>query len=71
MLQLTKLKGVEDLKRLLTSVMEIQSLEFAQLVLGFALVQYFISVLPSLTFGIVMYIMCHCMLEVCDLLLLL
>ena len=45
-----------------------QSLEFAQLAFGLVVVQYFLTVLPSLCFGMVMYILCHYMLEVCDLL---
>ena len=36
---------------------------------GLALVQYFLTMLPSLCFGMVMYILCHYMLEVYDLLL--
>jgi hypothetical protein len=52
------------MKNILPSDVEIQRLEFAQLVFSLALVQYF---LPSLQFGIMMYILCHCMLEVCDL----
>lgn len=67
-LQSTKLKGVGDLKRVLTSDMELQSLELAQLVFCLALVQYFPTTLSSLCFGIVMYILCHYMLKVCDLL---
>ena len=56
-LQSTKeVKGVGDLKSALTSDMEMQSLEFAQLVFGLALVQYFLSMLPSLCFGMVMYV---------------
>lgn len=47
-LQSIKLKGVRDLKSTLTSDMEMQSLEFALLVLGLVLVQYFFTVLSSL-----------------------
>ena len=68
MLRSTKLKRVEDLKSVLTSDLETQSLEFAQMVFGLPLVQYFLSMLPSLHFGMVLYILCHYMLEVCDLL---
>ena len=64
-LQSTKLKGVGDLKSALTSDMEKQSLECVLLVLGLAL---FTMLPPFLTFGIIMYSLCHCMLEVCDLL---
>lgn len=55
-LQSTELKGVGDLKSVLTSDMEMQSLEFSQLGFGLALVQYFLTMLPSLCFGMVMYI---------------
>ena len=68
MLQSTKMKGVGKHKGALTSDMEMQSLEFALIVLGLALVQYFLTMLPSLCFRMVMYILCHYMLEVCDLL---
>ena len=64
MLQSTKLKGVGDLKSALTSDMKMQNLEFAQLTLGLALVQHFLTMLPFLHFGIVTYILCHCILEV-------
>lgn len=64
----TKLKGVGDLKIILTSDMKIQILEFVQLASRLALVQYFLTMLPSLSFGMVMYILCHCMFKVCDLL---
>ena len=47
--------------------MEIQSLEFAQLVFGLALVKHFLIMIPFLPFEMKMYIMCHFMLEVCDL----
>ena len=67
-LQSTKLKGVENVESILTSQMEMQSLEFAQLLFNLSLVQYFLNMLPSLCFGTVMCIPCHYMLEVCDLL---
>ena len=41
MMQSTKLKGVGDLKNILSSDMEMQNLEFAQLVFGLSLVQNF------------------------------
>ena len=47
-LQSTKLKGVGDLKIALTSDVGMQSLSLAQLALGLALVQYFLSMLSSL-----------------------
>jgi hypothetical protein len=43
-------------------------LEFALLVLGLALVQYFLIMLPFLLSEIVTHVLCHCMLEVRDLL---
>jgi hypothetical protein len=67
MLLSTKMEGIGELKYALTSDMETQSLEFSQLVFSLALVQYFFTMLPSLSFGTVMYILCHYMLEVCDL----
>ena len=42
-LQSIKMKGVGDLKSVLTSDIEIQHLEFVLLVFGFALVQYFLT----------------------------
>ena len=66
MLQSTKLKGVRDLKGVLISDVEIQCLEFAPLVFGLA--WYFLTMFLFLHFGMVMYILCHYMLEVCDLL---
>jgi hypothetical protein len=48
--------------------MEMQGLEFVLLVLSFALVLCFLTVLPPLSFGMVMDILSHCMLDVCDLL---
>ena len=48
--------------------MEVQSLEFAQLVFSLALAQYFLTMLPYLDFGMVMYILCHYILEVYDVL---
>lgn len=59
--------GTGNLKSVLTSDMEMQSLEFAQLVFGLTLVQYFLTMFPFLHFGVVMYILCHYMLQVCDL----
>ena len=60
-------KGVGALKGLLTSDMEMQSLEFAHMVLGLVLAQYFLTMLPYLHFGVVMYILCHDILEVYNL----
>ncbi|EGW10137.1 hypothetical protein I79_024307 [Cricetulus griseus] len=64
-LQSMKLKGVGDLKSILTTDTEMQSLEFTQLIFGLSLIPYFLIMFP---FGMVMYILCHCILEVCDLL---
>jgi len=38
------------------------------LVLGDASVQYFLAMFSFVSFGQAMHILCHCMLEVCDLL---
>lgn len=64
-LQLAKLEGQSCLM-LLKSGIELQGLEFALLNLGFALVQYFFTVSPTLRFGMVMYILCHCILKICN-----
>lgn len=64
-LQSTNLKRSGDLKSTLISDIEMLSLEFASLVFGLVLVQYF---LIMILFAMVMYILCHCMLETCDLL---
>ena len=68
MLKSIKLKGVGDLKRTLTSDMKIQDLEFVLLAFSLELVLYFLTILPFLSFGMVLNILSHCMLEVCDLL---
>lgn len=60
------MNGFEELKNILTSSMEIQSVEFAQLVWSFSLVQDFLTVFPSMNFGIVMYALFHDTLKVCD-----
>lgn len=65
MSQSTKLKGVGDLKSALMADLEMQSLEFAHLFFSLTLVQYLFTVL---SFAIVLYVLCHYMLEVCDLL---
>ena len=52
------------MKSVLTSDMKMQSLEFAHMVFNLVLVQYFPT---TLSFGTVMYILCHCILEVNDL----
>ena len=38
---------------------------------GSCLVQYFLTMFLSLCFGVILYILCHCMLEICDLFLIL
>lgn len=48
------------LESTLTSYMEMQNLDFVFLVFSHTLVQYF------LPFGMVMSILCHCMLEACN-----
>jgi hypothetical protein len=42
--------------------------EVGTTVFGLALVQYFLTMLSFLPFRMVMGILCHCILEVCDLL---
>lgn len=64
----TELNRVGDLKNVLTLCREMQSLESTLLVFNLALFQYFFTMLPFLYFGIVIYILCHCILQVCDLL---
>lgn len=48
-----KLKGVGRLRTVVTSDMEIKSLEFSLFVFRLSLVQYFLTVLPSFHFGMV------------------
>ena len=48
--------------------MKMEHLEVVHLVLGLVLAQYFLMMPPFLSIGMVMYILCHYMLEVCDLL---
>ena len=57
-----------DVESALTSDIEVQNLEFSLQVFGLALVQHFLNVFPFLCSGPVMCILCHYMLEVCDLL---
>ena len=65
-LQLEKLERQGRLSPL-TSDTEQKDLEFALLGFGLALVQYFLTMLPFLCFRTVIYILCHYMLEVSDL----
>ena len=44
--------------------MEMQSLVFVQLVFSLDSIQYFLTILPFLHFGMVKYILCYYMLEV-------
>ena len=62
----TKLKEVGGLKSILTSDMEMQSLEFLYLTFSLAFVQYLLTMIPSLQFGMVMYIR-YPLYIVCDL----
>ena len=55
------MKGVGEMKNILTSDMEIQGLEFAELVFSLALVKYFLIILPSLCSEMVVYILYHYM----------
>ena len=48
--------------------MDKQSLKFVQVIFCLSLVQYFLTILSFLPFGMVMYILCQCLLEVCALL---
>lgn len=60
--EVKKLKTVGNLKSALPSDMKMQNL----LVFSLALVQYFLIMLPFLSFGMVMCILCHYILEVWD-----
>ena len=66
-LQLTQLKGVGDLKSVLLSDMEIKSLKFVSLVFRLISVQHFLVMLLLLPFGMVTYVLFHCILEICGL----
>lgn len=61
MLKSTNLKGVGDLRRVLT-----QDLMFALMIFLFALLQYFFNVPPFVSFAIKMYILSYYWFEVCD-----
>lgn len=63
MLHSGKLEGWSHVSPLILDI-ELQDLEFAFLVFGLALAQYFLTTPPFLPFGTVMYILLHCMLEV-------
>jgi hypothetical protein len=49
----------------LNGQLERQSLDFATLVSSLALVQYFLTMIPCLPFGMVLYILCWCISEAC------
>ena len=59
-LQSTKLNRIELVEIILTN-MKMQSLEIAEMVFRLALVQYFLTMFPSLYFEMVMFILCHYM----------
>lgn len=42
---------------------ELQDLEFALMDFGLSLVQYLLTISQFLPFGMVVYLLCHCMLE--------
>jgi hypothetical protein len=64
-LQSTKLKRVGEYEECFD--IRHGDAEFGQLDFSLASVQYFFIMFPSLRCGTVMYILCHCMLEVCNL----
>ena len=47
--------------------MEMQSLEFALMVLGLTLVLYFLTLIPILSFGMGTHTLIHCILKICNL----
>ena len=63
--------AVSKPKRSWASDMKMKAFEFTRLVFSLALVQCFLTVLSSLTFGTVMSVLCRDMLNVCDLFLIL
>ena len=58
----------QDLKSTLISDIEMRCFEFPELVFHFVLVKFFLAMLSSLCFGMVLHMLCHYMLEVCNLL---
>ena len=68
MLKAMKMNEVGHLKTSLTSAMEMQSLEISLLVSRLPLDEDFLTVLLPLPLGTVIYILCHDMLKVCNLL---
>ena len=65
--QSMKLKA-GTLKGTLMSNVVMQGWVFALQAFGLVSVQYFLTILPFLPLRMVMYILCLCMLDVCDLL---
>lgn len=66
-LQSIKLKGIKVLKSALKLDMEVQSLEFDLLVFVHASVFPSLAIFPFLPFGMLMCILCHYILGLCDL----
>lgn len=64
MLKAMKMNEVGHLKTSLTSAMEMQSLEISLLVSCLPLDKDFLTVLLPVTLGTVIYILCHCILEI-------
>ena len=64
-LRFAKLEGKIQVSLLLLD-MELNK-GFGVYPVGLALVQYFFTVSPFLPFGMTVYILCHCLLEVCNL----
>lgn len=62
-----KAAWIWDLKSPLASSIEMKNLEFTLLVLGFTLLQYFLTLLPCVYFRKLVHILCVCVLEVWDL----
>ena len=68
MCQAANLEGQHHIS-LLTVDLKVENLEIILLLAyGLTLVRYVLTILQSLSFGIVMYILCYCILEVCNLL---
>lgn len=63
-LKSTKLEEMGDLKTPLTSDIQMQELEFSLIEFALVFFQYLLTMPPFLLFGMVMYILCHHMLEV-------
>lgn len=66
-LQTANIEG-QSHQNTLTLDTELQDLEFSQLAFGLSSVHYFLTISLSLSFGMVMYIMYHCMSQVFTLL---